>query len=268
MKLKVSVVQMAVAVADPERNLARAEAWIAEAARQGSDIVCFPEMWTTGFDWDWNAAHLDEQEAIIERVAAMARHHGIWVNGSMLAPNDAGRAANTCILFDGQGNRVAVYRKVHLFSYMHEDRHMAPGDALTVAQTPWGPVGLSVCYDIRFPEIYRSLALKGARVVLSPTAFPFPRLEHWKILVRARAIENQMFMVGPNQVGREGPEDEDGVIYFGHSVVVDPWGETLVEGGGDQELLLTATLDLDRVDETRLKMRIFQDRRPGLYELG
>lgn len=268
MKLKISVVQMAVATADPEANLAKGETWIAEAARQGSNLVCFPEMWTTGFDWDWNSAHLDEQGAVVERVAALAKRYGIWVNGSMLVPNDAGRAANTSILFDGQGIRVAVYRKVHLFSYMHEDRHMAPGEALTVAQTPWGPVGLSVCYDIRFPEIYRSLALKGARVVLSPTAFPFPRLEHWKILVRARAIENQMFMVGPNQVGREGSEEDGRVTYFGHSVVVDPWGEPLVEGGGDQELLLTATLDLDQVDATRLKMRVFQDRRPDLYELG
>lgn len=268
MKLDLSMAQMKVEAARPEANLEKGDALAAEAARRGSRLICFPEMWTTGFQWEWNAAHLSEQEAIAERVAAVARRRRIWLNGSLLLPDREGRPANTSILFDPEGNRVATYRKTHLFTLFHEERHMAPGDALTVADTPWGPTGLSVCYDIRFPEIYRNYALRGAKVVLSPMAFPHPRLDHWKVLVRARAIENQLFMVGVNQVGSEGFGEDGSVTYFGDSVAVDPWGRTVIEGSETEEMLLTATLDLDLADEIRSTMRVLQDRRPDLYDLG
>jgi len=273
MKLTVSLGQMRVATSAPEENLAKAQRLVAEAAARGSDLVCLPEMWTTGFDFAWNAAHGALHEEAIARVSDMARRHRVWINGSMPEMTADGRPANTSILFDAEGRRAATYRKTHLFSLFHEDRFVAPGQNLTVAQTPWGPVGLSVCYDIRFPEIFRTYALKGARMVLSPMAFPYPRLAHWKILVRARAIENQLFMVGTNQVGSEGPggEGEAGegrVTYFGSSVVVDPWGETVVEAGEAEEVLLTAELDLERADEVRQRMRVFQDRRPELYDLN
>ena len=145
---------------------------------------------------------------------------------------------------------------------------MAAGRCLTVAEPPWGLTGLSVCYDIRFPELFRTYALKGARLVLSPMAFPYPRLDHWKILVRARAIENQLFMIGVNQVGSEDFGSDDKVTYFGNSVVIDPWGRTVVEASETDEMLLTATLDLGQADEVRSRMRVLRDRRPDLYELG
>ena len=200
-KLIVSLAQMQVARAWPEENLRKAEAFIAEAARRGSGLVCFPEMWTTGFDWAVNQRIAPQQDEVIERVAAMARHYSIWINGSMLALNKEAKVANTSILFDSEGNRAGIYRKTHLFSLMHENEHMAPGNALCTVQTPWGLAGLSICYDIRFPELFRTYALKGVKIQFSPMAFPYPRLPHWKILVRARAIENQMFMLGANQVG-------------------------------------------------------------------
>jgi predicted amidohydrolase len=128
-------------------------------------------------------------------------------------------------------------------------------------------VGLSVCYDIRFPELFRAYALKGARMVLSPMAFPYPRLQHWKILARARAIENQMYLIGTNQVGSEGFGPEGIVTYFGDSSIIDPWGETVVEASETEEMLLTATIDLSRADQLRSKMRVLADRRPDLYEL-
>ncbi len=145
---------------------------------------------------------------------------------------------------------------------------MAPGNALCTVQTPWGLAGLSICYDIRFPELFRTYALKGVKIQFSPMAFPYPRLPHWKILVRARAIENQMFMLGANQVG---PEDfgPDGVAtYFGSSCIIDPWGETVAEAGEQEETLITATIDTEKVDEIRNKMKVLRDRRPDLYELG
>jgi len=267
-KVTVSLAQMAVVRAKPEENLKKGEAFVAEAARRGSDVICFPEMWTTGFDWAANERIAAEQEKVIDRVADMAQRYRIWINGSMLALNEDARVSNTSILFDASGKRAGTYRKAHLFSMLHEDKHMAAGKSLRVVDMPWGLAGLSVCYDIRFPELFRAYALRGAKMLFSPMAFPYPRIQHWKVLVRARAIENQMFVFGTNQVGSEdfGP---DGVVtYFGDSVVIDPWGETVVEAGETEEALLTATIDVDKVDEVRTKMKVLRDRRPDLYELG
>ncbi|MDD2710756.1 MAG: carbon-nitrogen family hydrolase [Verrucomicrobiae bacterium] len=266
MKLTISLAQIEVAKADPGKNLKKAETLVSEAARKGSDLVCFPEMWTTGFQWDRNKAMAADHEKVIARVAELARQHRIWINGSMLALDEKGRVSNTAILFDAQGGPAAVYRKTHLFTLLHEEEHMAPGQSLAMADTPWGRAGFSICYDIRFPELFRTYALKGAQFVMLPSAFPHPRLPHWQVLTRARAIENQMFMIGVNQVGGEDFGSEGKVRYFGHSCVIDPWGETVAEAGED-EALLTVSLEIDQVKEVRNKMRVLKDRRPELYEL-
>jgi omega-amidase len=268
MKLTVSLPQIEVATSQPEVNLRKGQLLIAEPARRGSDVVCFPEMWTTGFNWANNERLVAEHEKTIDRIAGMAKDHGIWINGSMAALDEAGKISNTSILFNPKGERTATYRKTHLFSLFGEEKHMAAGKTLGLAETPWGLTGLSVCYDIRFPELFRTYALKGVRIVFSPMAFPYPRLEHWKILVRARAIENQMFVVGTNQVGREDCGPDNMVTYCGDSVIIDPWGRTVVEASETDEALLTAAIDLDLVEETRSKMKVLADRRPDLYELG
>lgn len=267
MKMTVSIVQMDVITSEPEKNLEKSEEWISEAARRGSDIVCFPEMWTTGFNWEAHRKIAPKHEEIMNRVAALAGKYRIWINGSMLTLNEDGRTTNTSILFDSKGLIAGYYRKSHLFSMLHEDEHMTAGDSLCVVDSPWGNIGLTVCYDIRFPELFRSYALKGVKIILSPMAFPYPRIDHWKILVRARAIENQLFIIGPNQVGNEdlGPDGE--LTYFGDSVIVDPWGKTVIEGGETGEMLLTADIDVGEVDRIRGKMKVLEDRRPDLYEL-
>lgn len=267
MNITVSIAQIDVATSQPEENLRKAEGLIAEAARKGSDLICFPEMWTTGFNWANNERLAPEHGSVINRVAEMARRYGIWINGSMLSLNEEGKVSNTSILFDSEGRQAGVYRKTHLFSLLHEDVHMAAGGSLTVVDTPWARVGLTVCYDIRFPELFRTYALKGVQVVLSPVAFPYPRLEHWKVLVRARAIENQMFIVGTNQIGSEDFGADGVATYFGDSVIVDPWGEVVVEASETDETMLTATIDVDMVNEVREKMKVLQDRRPDLYDL-
>jgi len=259
---------MVVATSRPEENLRKGEAYIAEAARRGSDVVCFPEMWTTGFNWANNERMARDHEKVIDRLADMARRYGIWVNGSMLALNENGKVSNTSILFDSKGARAGTYRKTHLFSLLHEDEHMEAGRSLCVVDTPWGSAGLAVCYDIRFPELFRTYALKGVKILFSPMAFPYPRIQHWKVLVRARAIENQFFMIGTNQVGTENLGQDGAITYFGNSVIIDPWGETIVEANETEEALLTATIDVGRVNEVRNKMKVLQDRRPDLYEVG
>jgi omega-amidase len=267
-KLTVSLAQIKVMRSRPEENLKKGEAMVAEAAGRGSDIICFPELWTTGFDWDENARIAAQQGSTIDRIAEMARHYHIWINGSLLALDQKGRVANTSILFDAEGRQAGIYRKTHLFSFMHEDKHMAEGESLCTVDTPWGKAGFSICYDIRFPELFRTYALKGVKVQFLPMAFPHPRLQHWKVLVRARAIENQMFMLGVNQVGTEDFGPEGTSTYFGNSVIIGPWGETVAEAGEIEETLLTATIDVDMVDQVRTRMRVLQDRRPDLYELG
>lgn len=266
-RLTIAIAQMRTACQRPEENLARAEQLIVEAVRRGSDLICFPEMWTTGFDWSYLAKKSREHEEVIEQVAALARRHGIWINGSLPMMTEDGRVANASILFTAEGKRAGVYRKVHLFSLLHEDRHLAAGNALTVVHTPWGKIGLSICYDIRFPELFRSYALQGVRLVLAPAAFPDPRRDHWQVLTRARAIENQMFLVGVNRVGSEDFGLEGVVRYFGNSLLVDPWG-TLVLEAGETEELLTARIDVREADELRSRMRVLGDRRPELYTLS
>ena len=268
MKLTVSIAQMAVVNSRPEENLKKAEAWISEAKRRASDVICFPEMWTTGFNWEYNKSMAREHEKVIVRVSEMAKRYKIWINGSMLALTESGGIANTSILFDSKGAKVGVYRKTHLFSFVHEDEHMEAGRSICVVDTPWGLVGLSVCYDIRFPELFRTYALKGVKIVFSPMAFPHPKIHHWKALVRARAIENQMFIVGTNQVGSEDLGPDGTLTYFGDSVIIDPWGEAIVEASETREELLTAAIDVGRVEEIRAKMKVLQDRRPDIYELG
>jgi len=267
-KVKIALCQMKVAAADPEANLAKAEKFVAEAAAGGCTLICFPEMWTTGFNWHFNASFAPDHGAVAARIGALAAAGGLWIGGSFLELDERSRPANTFVLFDAQGRRAAVYRKTHLFTFMGEERHMAAGERLTAVETPWGKTGLAVCYDLRFPELFRTYALSGVGLCLLPAAFPHPRLQHWRILTRARAIENQMFFAAVNQVGEEAIPRQGRTVYFGHSCIIDPWGETLAEAGEDEETLVVADIDLERVEEIRNRMRVLKDRRPELYRLS
>lgn len=261
MQLTLSLAQMQIALGDPAANLKKADAWCAEAARRGSDLIVFPEMWTTGCDWANIKQLAVQQEAVIDRVAGLARQYKLWINGSMPALDENGQPANTSIMFDPNGQVAGLYRKIHLFGVMEEDQYLAPGQHLTTVETPWGQSGLSVCYDLRFTEMFRTYALNGVNIVYVPAEWPHPRLAHWQTLLRARAIENQMYMVGVNTVGNDGT-----YTFFGHSAIIDPWGNTIVEAG-EVEVLLTATIDTDQVAEVRQKIPVFKDRRPELYQL-
>ncbi len=262
MELTISLAQMNIALGNPQANLDKAAAWIEEAARRGSDVIVFPEMWNTGYDWD-NVFELAlQQSEIVEAVAGLAKEHKIWINGSMLAENEAGKPANTSILFDPNGESAGVYRKVHLFGVMDEDKYLASGEQLTTVETPWGQNGMSICYDLRFNEMFRTYALSGVNMVYVPAEWPHPRLAHWQTLTRARAIENQMFIVAVNAAGSTGKYN-----FVGHSAIIDPWGDAIVEAG-EVEVLLTATIETDMVTQVREKIPVFNDRRPDLYKLS
>lgn len=264
--LTLSLAQIKVANSSPEENLAKAETYIHQATSQGSSLIVFPEMWTTGFNWKYLKKNAQNHHDVIDEVSKLASKHRIWINGTMPTASQSGGIYNTSLLFSPEGRVHASYNKIHLFNILPENKHLQPGDQLVITEAPWGKTGLSICYDLRFPEVFREYALEGVCLVTLPAAVPYPRIEHWKILTRARAIENQMFMVCVNQVGVEKTTPQESLTYFGCSAVFDPWGETVLECPQDEECLKTITIDLNKVIEIRHKMSVLKDVRPEAYK--
>ncbi len=262
MKVKISLAQMAFQFGAVDSNFELAALQIAAAAGLGSDLVLLPELWASGYDlsnWQKYAAPLGEGS--FAWLAALARQHQIAI-GSSLLELDGNRAYNTFVLYGPAGDLWGKYRKIHRFRLLDEEKWLGAGDRLVLANTPWGPVGLSICYDLRFPETFRPYAIAGARLALIVAEWPERRAGHWTKLLQARAIENQMFVAGVNKVG-----ESQGVKLGGMSAVVDPWGEPLVQGA-DAQALLTAEIDLRIVDKARRHIPALDDRQPGAYSLG
>ncbi len=251
---------MDVLLGKPDENLAKARHMTARAAERGSDIIVFPELWSTGYDLENAAVHsVPIDEGVFAGMSSLAREHNIHVLGSCLSLLGPGRFGNTAVLFDTSGHMMGEYSKVHLFRLMDEHRYLTAGDHLTLLETKWGKIGLAICYDLRFPELFRSYASRGAAAVFLMAEWPHPRLSHWQVLLRARAIENQMYMVGCNRVGVSKDNR-----FFGHSCIVDPRGEVSVEAGEDEELV-TAEIRMEEAERARAEIPILADRRPAIY---
>lgn len=265
--LTLTLVQMDCKLGDPEHNFARADHFVGEAARRGSDLVLLPELWSTAYDLERAAALASPLAEDVgdgapdnwfRRMAQMAQIYGVFLGGSMLEAR-AGRYYNCFALYAPDGQLRAVYRKLHLFRLMEEEKHLAQGEDAVIAMLPWGAAGMSICYDLRFPELFRKYALGGARLMLIPSQWPHPRRAHWQTLLRARAIENQCYVAACNCVG-----ETKGSTFFGASAVIDPWGETLIEAG-ETEALLTVQIDLAQAEGVRKRIPVFEDRRPDIY---
>ena len=260
MEMTVALAQMDIEFGAPAANLARVATLAAEAADRGAQLLLLPELWSTGYDLENAAAHASRVDGgVFAALAALAREHAIHIAGSALSLLPGGGYGNTLTWHTPAGALLGQYSKLHLFRLMQEEQYLTGGDAAALWPTPWGPAGAAVCYDLRFPELFRRYAVGGALFCLLPSEWPHPRLAHWRTLLRARAIENQMFMIACNRVGRAGD-----TRFFGHSAVIDPWGETLVEGD-EGEALLLATLDTALVGDVRRRIPVFEDRRPELY---
>lgn len=259
MKLTISLGQLAVRPGQPEAGFERVRAWVAEAARRGSALIVLPELWHSGYDLEnWRRYASPLGEGIFARVSTLAQEQRIAIAGSML--EDLGdRAGNTLVIFDDQGRLSAAYRKTHLFPLLDENRYLAAGERLNVAPMAWGVTGLALCYDLRFPEVFRRYALDGSRLVILPAQWPASRIAHWRFLLHARAIENQFFLAACNAVGQI-----PGGTLGGSSTIIDPWGESVIAGGMD-EVLLTAEIDLDYVAEVRRRLPVWDSRRPEIY---
>lgn len=264
--MKLSIAQLDVKRGAPRHNLDLIRQAALGASDQDSDLLCLPEMVTTGFDWKKNRQLLASCHEQHQEVARIAKAHKIAICGSFLEQSASGNPCNTLFYFDQTGEVLAKYRKLYLFSLFKEDQHVEPGQEFVVRDIKHCLAGFAICYDLRFPELFRKNTDLGAEIQFLPAAFPYPRLEHWRTLVRARAIENQCFFIAVNQSGVEGHGKAVGPThYFGHSMVVDPWGEIVAEAGEAPELF-TVELDLNFVAQTRSKMTVLKDRRPEIYE--
>lgn len=265
---------------DVDANLSKCRELVAAAADAGAKLVVLPECFAY-------LSRREEQkraisEVIDERVMDdpgpgpilsatrdLATNNGVWLIGGGMAErrrgdDDPSKVFNTAVVFDPAGKLVATYRKIHLFDVdipggarLRESDSTYPGEQLFVVDTPLGNIGLSICYDLRFPEMYRQLAERGAQIVIVPSAFTaHTGAAHWHILLRARAIENQCFVVAPGQVGRHNEKRES----YGHSLIIDPWGTILAEqaeGTG----VAAAEIDLSVLEKTRREMPCLQHRR-------
>lgn len=250
---------MTVRAGEPEHNLEQVRAWVAKAARAGSALILFPELWHSGYDLANSARYAAPlNKGTFALMRELARTHGIAIGGSLLEAH-GDRVYNCFALYAADGQLLGAYRKTHLFRLMDEDRWLAPGEAAICAETAWGKAGLAICYELRFPELFRRYAVDGVSLTLLPAEWPVRRIEHWRTLIRARAIENQMFMLAANCVGDSGND-----LFGGHSAVIGPWGEVIAEAGSEPELL-TCSLDLDTVAEARQRIPVLADRRPEVY---
>jgi deaminated glutathione amidase len=256
---------------DRERNLEAADRLTREAAKAGAELVVLPEKWPVLGTPEETAAGAESLDGpTLQWAIATARELGIDLVAGSIAERVEGRerGSNTSMHVGPDGELHAVYRKIHMFDVevggqvYRESAHEAPGDEVVVSETDGGvELGLTVCYDLRFPELYRILAVRGARVLTVAAAFTLATTrEHWEILLRARAIENQAFVVAANQFGEHAPGYRSG----GRSMIVDPWGIVLAQAP-DAETFAIAELDLERQAEVRRKLPSLANRRPAAY---
>src|SRR3954471_9547277 len=275
--LAIAAVQMT-SGEDVAANLERARELVRQAATSGALLVGLPENFAyLGNDRDHRLAIAETlpdpgtspdsvgPRPILAAMQELARAAGTWLLLGGFPERAAGnKIRNSAVLLDPSGAVVSVYRKMHLFDVdvpggrrFRESEAIEPGGAPVVAETPWGGLGLSICYDIRFPELYRALAAGGARIVALPSAFTVETgKDHWHVLLRARAIENQVFLLAPAQFGVHGPNRSS----YGHALVIDPWGVVLAECG-DHEGIALARLDFDYQDRVRTALPVLTHRR-------
>lgn len=255
-----------------ELNITKAERFIDEAVERGATLVGLPEYFNfLGSDKEKLAQAEPIPGPTIERLAAKARAYGIYLHcGSIPERGErTDKVYNTNVLLNPQGEILAKYRKIHLFdialegqpSY-RESATIQAGEEAVVVETDFAPIGLSICYDLRFPELYRRLAVQGAKIIFIPAAFTlYTGKDHWEVLIRARAIENQAYVIAPAQVGAHGGGKR---ACYGKSMIVDPWGTVLAKAP-DKEGVIVADLDLEYLEKLRKELPSLTNRAARLF---
>lgn len=274
MPLRIAAVQMN-SGEDKAANLAQAEKLIERAARDGAHLIALPELWTYLGAAEGNASNAETIPGpITDRLAALARHHRITLHcGSMLEtpdhPDADPRPYNTAVVLNHEGTITAKYRKIHLFDadpdgstapYL-ESEGIQPGKDIVLVEAEGIQIGIATCYDLRFPELFRILTLRGAQLIILGSAFTLQTgRDHWEILVRARAIENGVYMLAPDQVGTHPPKR----MTYGRSMIVDPWGTVLAQAP-DQPGVIHAEMTIKRLLDVRRQLPSLENRQPQTY---
>jgi len=260
MNMKIGCIQLNIGFGKVEENFTRAEDKIRKAAKLGAEIIVLPEMWNTGYALEKLPELADVNgERTKAFLAHLAKELSVHIVGGSVSIKKGDKFYNTMYTFDNNGVLVGEYSKAHLFRLMDEHLYLEAGDEMN--RFALGPIEAAgvICYDIRFPEWLRAHALQGAKVLFVPAQWPTPRIDHWKTLLQARAIENQCFVIAVNRISRKVEN------FNGQSMIIQPWGEVLWVGAEDEEVAVI-DVDFSIVDEVRGRIPVYDDRRPGLYQ--
>lgn len=261
--MKIALVQMDVQIGKPNVNFEKAEAFLEEAMHQQPDLIVLPEMWNTGYALEQADQLADVNgERTKQLFSSFARTHQVYlIAGSILnkrAENED--ITNTMYVFNPQGKLVLDYDKIHLFRLMDEHKYLTAGHQLGLFDYhEHVTIGTMICYDLRFPQLSRTLVNKGAKVLVNTAQWPTARVDHWRSLLIARAIENQSFVIAVNRTGTSKDTE-----FPGHSMVIDPLGRILLETGDDEDIYYVE-IDLQLVDEVREQIPVMTDQHLDLY---
>lgn len=261
MTLRIALAQIPVEHGKPEENYKKVAQYLSKAAQAKANVVVLPELWNTGYD----LARLEEiadveGQRTKEFLQAKAQEYKIDIVGGSVAIKENEQFYNITYIVDKQGKLISEYRKVHLFRLMDEDKYLAAGEQKNVFELSGVKNASFICYDIRFPEWLRTVAKEKLSVIYVVAQWPQTRIEQWKALLIARAIENQTYVVAVNRVG-ENPDNK----FNGHSLIINPLGEVLSDSG-DQETLTVYDLDTSKMEEFTQQIHVFEDCRPELYD--
>jgi len=256
--MKISVYQITPEPDTPSQQWDKVAASVKKSKEMGSHLFILPEFFSTGFNIQMIKAHATTlNTGCFADLSQMARVNEIYILGTHPEVHDE-KIYNTTVLWDSKGNVAGTFNKWHLFSPLFEDRVITPGDSLGIFDTPWAKMGVVICYDLRFPELTRQLTLKGAELIIVPALWPQPRLNHWRVLLQARAIENQVFVAGCNCASEQDKSN------FGQSMIINPDGKILAEAGSE-EVLLHVQIDMEEIHAIRKDFPVLKDRKAGQY---
>ncbi len=255
---KAGAVQFDVECGRIDANLEKISGYLERLASEKVSLAVLPEMFSCSFDNENLKEHSGSTQKIIETLSNLSLKHKMAIAGSLPELED-GKIFNTMVFIDVDGKLKGRYRKLHLFRLTGEHLYYTAGNEIITVDSVLGRIGLMTCYDLRFPELARALFLKGAKLIVISAQWPEPRKEHWEALIRARAIENQLFMVCSNRTGKEA-----GLVFPGMSMIVDPMGKILANAGGNDSCVF-AEIDLGAVQNMRTLIPCATDRRPEIY---
>lgn len=257
---------------DKEKNIARAEEMIIEAAQGGAKLVVLPEMFNCPYEGK-QFPHYAEEYSDGMTVAALARIAGeqqVFLIGGSIPEKDGDKIYNTSFIFNQLGELVGHHRKIHLFDVdlpgglrFYESETLGAGNKLTLVDSPWGKIGIVICYDVRFPELIRLMVDSGAKIIVVPAAFNMTTgPAHWHSLLKIRAVDNQVFLIAASPARNE----QAGYVAFGHSLIIDPWGDIIGEANAREEIIY-GTIDLAKIDKVRTQLPLLKHRRFDLYRI-